>query len=480
MHPSAEDEAASVAEATKDHEVILSWLFHRHYSVRIREFTARIEVLERLVQSPAFSDQIWSDLQSKIHQRDLMVALSILKARPPFRYQTLQRIWDENLVRLAGALTPEAAAKLAATNLNEQRSAKKAVAAGERAGLECYSAQQMAQMIDEFEPGRWKPRAHSRTAPPPGGGSSREDPLRNPSAPRIPPGAHYVTLGLEAAATTEQIKARYRELVLRYHPDRNPGADHGALSQKMTAIAIAYEVLSDPVQRAAYDQSLFRPSPQPRQPPTPRPPPGHVCMICGQEPVADVILRSEVGMIFVRQRSQIAGPFCRHCGIAMFRVVQNRTMITGWWGIISFFTNIGSILANIGAYIDLRTLPLPTNNDHRYNTPLRSSMPVGRPLLARSGIWVAVVAMAIVVAIIIGRNTPQAGSAASAPSSAPAAASSPGYDAAPPPDTSPVEDPYTVGNCLSISGDSITGVVSCSGPHDVSTRRLSQFLVDLR
>jgi len=64
---------------------------------------------------------------------------------------------------------------------------------------------------------------------------------------------YYNVLGVAPNATDEEIKKVYRSLAMRYHPDRNqePGAD-----ARFKAIGKAYEVLSDPVKREEFNQSL--------------------------------------------------------------------------------------------------------------------------------------------------------------------------------------------------------------------------------
>ncbi len=62
----------------------------------------------------------------------------------------------------------------------------------------------------------------------------------------------YNILGVSPTASTEEIKKAYRVLAMRHHPDRNP---HSSAEVRFNAIKTAYELLSDPQQRAAYNQS---------------------------------------------------------------------------------------------------------------------------------------------------------------------------------------------------------------------------------
>lgn len=65
---------------------------------------------------------------------------------------------------------------------------------------------------------------------------------------------HYATLGLDRSCSLEQIRAAYRLLAKYHHPDLNHGASNAVASTQ--ALNAAYEVLSDPTQRAAYDCEL--------------------------------------------------------------------------------------------------------------------------------------------------------------------------------------------------------------------------------
>lgn len=58
---------------------------------------------------------------------------------------------------------------------------------------------------------------------------------------------HYSTLGIPRSATPDEIKKAYRKLAMEHHPDR--GGDNA----KFQEISVAYNTLSDPDKKAAYD-----------------------------------------------------------------------------------------------------------------------------------------------------------------------------------------------------------------------------------
>ncbi len=64
---------------------------------------------------------------------------------------------------------------------------------------------------------------------------------------------YYKLLGVERNASDSEIKKSYRSMAMKYHPDRNKDNPETA-EVKFKQIKEAYEVLSDPQKRSAYDQ----------------------------------------------------------------------------------------------------------------------------------------------------------------------------------------------------------------------------------
>ena len=66
---------------------------------------------------------------------------------------------------------------------------------------------------------------------------------------------YYEVLGVSKTASDAEIKAAYKKMAIKYHPDRNPGNKEA--EEKFKEAAEAYDVLRDPEKRQRYDQFGF-------------------------------------------------------------------------------------------------------------------------------------------------------------------------------------------------------------------------------
>jgi molecular chaperone DnaJ len=65
---------------------------------------------------------------------------------------------------------------------------------------------------------------------------------------------HYEVLGVAKNASEDEIKKAYRKLAMKHHPDRNQGDEAKKAEEKFKEAKEAYEMLTDPQKRAAYDR----------------------------------------------------------------------------------------------------------------------------------------------------------------------------------------------------------------------------------
>ncbi|KAG0459940.1 hypothetical protein HPP92_023068 [Vanilla planifolia] len=76
---------------------------------------------------------------------------------------------------------------------------------------------------------------------------------------RVASSSYYAVLGVSPGASAAEIRAAYRKLAMKWHPDRCAGVRIEEANERFQQIHDAYEVLSDERKRAAYDAGFLNP-----------------------------------------------------------------------------------------------------------------------------------------------------------------------------------------------------------------------------
>jgi len=143
---------------------------------------------------------------------------------------------------------------------------------------------------------------------------------------------YYELLGVSQSATTDEIRAAYRTLVARFHPDINPVEN---AEQLTVGLNDAWETLRDPDRREAYDAELAMTGgalvkkPEGEALELPR------CDRCGIEsPTLSVVTFTYVlSLLLVSFRRQLSGLMCDSCRSEIAGKTALLTVLFGWWAI---------------------------------------------------------------------------------------------------------------------------------------------------
>ena len=168
---------------------------------------------------------------------------------------------------------------------------------------------------------------------------------------------YYKILELEPTATPEQIKSQYHLLLHAWHPDKFPNIDQKVKAdERIKEINEAYNVLGDPIKREnydRYDRELRSYSPPPVRPvysQTQNPSSEkskQYCVSCGLPAETKYVeFYENVGLLFMRYHRTVKGNLCKSCIDYYFWNLTGKTMLLGWWGVISFFITPFILLNN--------------------------------------------------------------------------------------------------------------------------------------
>jgi hypothetical protein len=189
------------------------------------------------------------------------------------------------------------------------------------------------------------------------------------------PKGYYIALGVAEEATTDEIKSAFRSKAKRLHPDHNPSP---IAAKQFHRVHEAYETLSDPTKRAAYDRgwrtvsggakaSSQKPNTEPPKPETPRseppkPEPLKAESVKPQKPSQEKAARSDTtprndiadqpslcqcgkvtaqpryvifdmvwGRLTKVNRRGLSGVYCRSCADKAALRASLVTWLAGWW-----------------------------------------------------------------------------------------------------------------------------------------------------
>ncbi len=150
---------------------------------------------------------------------------------------------------------------------------------------------------------------------------------------------YYSILGVSQKASINEIKNAYRELVKRYHPDKNP--DQAAAIRRTQIINEAYSVLKDPVKRLEYDNLLSfqntqesTESYQAESKATHSEIHHYRCEKCSRqdETLRIIIFLWVISIFFVTVKRGHGGIFCSRCRIKYSILFNLEVFLFGWWG----------------------------------------------------------------------------------------------------------------------------------------------------
>jgi len=134
--------------------------------------------------------------------------------------------------------------------------------------------------------------------------------------------------------------------------------------------------------------------PPPVRPQPAAPPPGtSICQSCfASAQTKYVEFYTNVGMLVIRRHSSVKGNLCKNCIDHYFWDMTIKTLILGWWGIISFFLNCVFVINNVLRYIGTLGMRRPSSGRHSGTSPGLKMMGV---VLLGAGIIISLIVMGV-------------------------------------------------------------------------------------
>ena len=120
------------------------------------------------------------------------------------------------------------------------------------------------------------------------------------------------------------------------------------------------------------------------------------CRFCGSVPAVPMTIYEHNGYVILMQFKNLKGPFCRMCGLNVWRRMTNTTLLRGWLGVFSFFIAPVTALVNVINYRKLTSLAMPDPA-----TAVRAPADPGASLFHRPGVYVYAVVVVVVLVFFL-------------------------------------------------------------------------------
>ncbi len=120
------------------------------------------------------------------------------------------------------------------------------------------------------------------------------------------------------------------------------------------------------------------------------------CRFCGSVPAVPMTIYEHNGYVLLMTFKNLKGPYCRNCGLYVWRRMTDATLLRGWLGMLSFFIAPFTALINVVNLPKLTSLPEPQPGSG-FQMPANP----GAGLLRRAGVYVYAGVIAVVILILV-------------------------------------------------------------------------------
>ncbi|MFQ6133420.1 MAG: J domain-containing protein, partial [Armatimonadota bacterium] len=160
---------------------------------------------------------------------------------------------------------------------------------------------------------------------------------------------YYELLGVTRGASDADVRAAYRRIVKRLHPDVSRAPD---AQERMAEVNAAYSVLRDPAKRFEYDQQLaFEEHRYATAPgaPSAAEVEAVACQRCGlvDESLSVVGFDYVFSILVVTWRGRRGGIYCDKCRSILSLGYTVEVLLFGWWAIWGILWSIPALFSNM-------------------------------------------------------------------------------------------------------------------------------------